>query len=482
MQDERVIFSERFMGGLRAAPTAVRTSAIVAIAGFAVAILIGTALLLLPVATAEGRSAPVSTALFTAVSAVCVTGLVVVDTGSFWSPFGHWVIMALVELGGLGFGAYATFLFWLIGRNISLSDRLNLQALLPGSAFNTVARTAAYILGATLITQAVGAIVLFVHWADRLPLGDAAFFAVFHSVAAFCNAGFDLFGRLGAPDTSLALERHSFNVVAVISSLVIIGGLGFPVLSELASWRPRRFRWWRGERGLEANVPRPPMSLNARLVLVSHLGLFFASIPILWLIEWDNPNTLAGEPAVNQFLDALSAAANPRSGGYSTVPLLEFSQTSLFFILVLMFIGSASAGTGGGVKVNTVATLFASVGATIMGRPRPQIFKRSLPQESINKALAVVVVAALLLSLGSLTLSISDPQIPVENLVFEAVSAFSTVGLSLGVTPQLSEAGRVIVELLMFVGRLGPLTMVALLSTRERPQPYNYVEEPVLIA
>jgi trk system potassium uptake protein TrkH len=151
-------------------------------------------------------------------------------------------------------------------------------------------------------------------------------------------------------------------------------------------------------------------------------------------------------------------------------------------MLVLMFIGSASAGTGGGVKVNTVATLLASVGATIAGRPRPQIFKRSLPQESINKALAVVVVSAIMLSVGSLALSISDPEISVENHVFEAVSAFSTVGLSLDVTPKLSEMGRVIVELLMFVGRLGPLTMVALLSSRERPQPYNYVEEPVLIA
>jgi trk system potassium uptake protein TrkH len=196
----------------------------------------------------------------------------------------------------------------------------------------------------------------------------------------------------------------------------------------------------------------------------------------------NNPRTLSGEPAANQLLDAFNAAAMPRSGGFTTIPLLEFTQASLFLMLVLMFIGSASAGTGGGVKVNTVALLLASVAATMAGRPRPQIFRRSLPQESINKALAVVVVSALTLSVGTLSLSISDPQIPVEMLVFDAVSAFSTVGLSLGATPQLSEAGRVILDLLMFVGRLGPLTMVGLLSSRERPQPYNYVEEPVLIA
>jgi trk system potassium uptake protein TrkH len=482
MYDDRVIFSERYTGRERAAPPAVRMSAIAAIAGFVVAIAIGTALLSVPLATADGKPASVSTALFTAVSAVCVTGLVVVDTGSFWSPFGQWVIMLLVEIGGLGFGAYATFLFLLVGRNISLSDRLNLQAMLPGSTLNTIWRTAGYILGATLVTQAVGAIVLYIHWSGKLAPDTAAFFAAFHAVAAFCNAGFDLFGSLGAPGSSLAPERHSFALIGTASLLAIIGGLGFPVLSEIASWRPRRFRRWRAEQRMEPVLPRPPLSLNARLVLVSHLGLFLASIPVIWLIEWDNVKTMAGESLGLQFTDAMGAAAFPRSAGFTSIPLLNFSQTSLFFMLVLMFIGSASAGTGGGVKVNTVATLFASVGATMLGRPRPQIFKRSLPQESINKALAVVVVSAVMLSLGSLALSITDPQIPVENLVFEAVSAFSTVGLSLDVTAHLSEPGRAITEVMMFVGRLGPLTMVALLSSRERPQPYNYVEEPVLIA
>lgn len=482
MQDERVIFGEQYRKRLRAAPPAVRVSALAAIAGFAVAILAGTLLLLLPFATADGNSAPVGVALFTAVSAVCVTGLAVVDTGSFWSPFGHWVILGLAELGGLGFGAYATLLFWLVGRNISLTDRLNLQALLPGSALNTVARTAVYILGATLVAQIVGAVVLFVQWAGKFPLDTAAFFAVFHSVSAFCNAGFDLFGSVSTPGLSLASERHSFVVMGVITSLVIIGGLGFPVLSEIASWRPRRWRWWRARHGFEVNVPQPPLSLHARLVLVSHLGLFAASIAVLWLIELGNANTIEGQPAANQFLDAFNAAAMPRSGGFSTIPLLEYTQTSLFVMLVLMFVGSASAGTGGGVKVNTVATLLASVAATIAGRPRPQIFKRSLPQESINKALAVVVVSAIILSLGSIAVSVTDPQIPVQVLIFDVVSAFSTVGLSLGATPELSEAGRVILEIMMFTGRLGPLTMVALLSSRERPQPYNYVEEPVLIA
>jgi trk system potassium uptake protein len=388
----------------------------------------------------------------------------------------------LVEVGGLGFGAYATFLFWLVGRNISLTDRLHLQALLPGSALNTVARTALYILGATLVTQALGAIVLFVHWAGTLPLDTAAFFAVFHAVTAFCNAGFDIFGSVGLPDASLGPERHSVAVMAAISSLVVIGGLGFPVLSEVVNWRPRWFRWRRGEQGFTSKEPSLPLSLNARLVLVSHLGLFAASVVVIWLIELNNPNTLGGQPAGNQWIDAVNAAAFPRTAGFFTITPLAFTQSTLFLVLVLMFIGSASAGTGGGVKVNTVATLLASVGATIAGRPRPQIFKRSLPQESINKALAVVVVSSVVLSLGSLALSISDPGIPIEGLVFEAVSAFSTVGLSLNVTPELSEPGRVIVELLMFVGRLGPLTMVALLSSRERPQPYNYVEEPVLIA
>ena len=466
----------------RAKQPSVRMSAAIVALGFLSIIVIGTILLMLPVSTASGSMPPLSVALFTATSAVCVTGLVVVDTGSYWSSFGHVVIMVLVQLGGIGFGASATFLFWLLGRNISLTDRVLLTNILPGTTANKVARVSLYIVGISLAIEAVGATLLFINWVGQYPVGTAAFLALFHAGNAFCNAGFDIFGSLGAPDASLSVARYDPAVTFVTTGLVLLGGLGFPVLFELASRRFRRHRLpiWRKSALSTRNVP-PQLSLHARLALAAHLGLFVLSVLLLWLLEFDNPATLGGQDPGKQLIDAVNSATQPRSSGFSTFPLLAFSPTSLLFIIILMFVGTASAGTGGGVKVNTVATLFASVGATIAGRQKPQLFKRSLTQESINKALAVVLIVLAVIAAGTFLLTLTDGDIPVESLLFEVVSAFSTVGLSLGVTPQLSEAWRVIIEVLMFVGRLGPLTMVVLFSAREHPPRVTYAEEPVLI-
>jgi len=456
-----------------------RTGTIMLISGFAGLILIGTLLLMLPFSTVSGQPAPVSTALFTSTSAVCVTGLTVVDTGTYWSRFGQTVIALLVLLGGIGFGAAATLLFWVIGRNIGLSDRLMLQQMLPhtGSA-GQVVRTSIYIVSVSLLIVALGFVALFSGWVVRYPAGEAAYLAIFHSISAFCNAGFDLFGALEAPGASLAADRHNPFTILPIAVLVLVGGLGFPVIGELASWRPRRPYHLR----VDSNArPRPPLSLHARLVLVAHLGLVPLGVVLFWLIEGRNPATLGGQPPGNQLIDALNTSIYPRSAGFVTTPLTAFDPTSLLLVLLLMFVGTASAGTGGGVKVNTVATLFASVAATVQGRPRPELFKRTLTQESINKALVVVVVSASVIAGATFALSVTEPDIAVERLLFEVVSAFSTVGLSLDVTSRLSELGRVIIELMMFAGRLGPLTLVVLLSTREQAPRVVYVEEPVLV-
>jgi trk system potassium uptake protein TrkH len=228
-------------------------------------------------------------------------------------------------------------------------------------------------------------------------------------------------------------------------------------------------------------MPRPPLSLHARLVLVAHLGLFVLGVIAFWAIEFNNPNTLHGEAPGNQFIDAAFTASSPRSSGFTTFALTALEPESLLLVLLLMFVGSASAGTGGGVKVNTVAAILASVAATVAGRPRPQLFKRTLTQESINKALVVVVISTAAIATGTFALTLTEPHIQVERLLFEVVSAFSTVGLSMGATPRLSELGRLIIELMMFVGRLGPLTLVVLLSAREQAPRITYVEEPVLI-
>jgi trk system potassium uptake protein TrkH len=240
----------------------------------------------------------------------------------------------------------------------------------------------------------------------------------------------------------------------------------------------RRLGW--RDRHTRARVP-PPLSLNTRLVLVAHLGLFGVGAVLIGLLEATNPHSLGGEGWNQRTLDIFTAAVNPRSGGFVTEPLTAFRPTTILVLLLLMFIGAASAGTGGGVKVNTIAILFASVGATLAGRPRPELFKRTLTQESINKALVVVVLSALVIATATFMLSLTEPGIALEHLLFEVVSAFSTVGLSLDVTPQLSEGGRLIVELMMFAGRLGPLSLVLVLAAREQALRVVYAEEPVLV-
>jgi trk system potassium uptake protein TrkH len=450
--------------------------------GFAALIGVGTLLLLLPVATAEGRSAPLSVALFTATSAVCVTGLTLVDTGTYWSRTGQLIILGLLEVGGVGFGAAATFLFWLIGRNISLTDRLALREIVPGSTLAQVVRSSLLIVAISLGIQALGALVLFAAWRLKYSVADAAYLALFHAISAFCNGGFDVFGAVGQPGASLAAERDNPLVIVPIGLLVLIGGLGFPVLTELGAWRPiRRGRGqgWTASRG-GAHL-RPPLSLNTRLVLAAHLGLFVVGAGLIGVLEAGNPGSLGGTGWDQQALDIFTAAVNPRSGGFVIEPVTAFRPTTILVVLLLMFIGAASAGTGGGVKVNTIATLFASVGATLVGRPRPELFKRTLTQESINKALVVVVLAALVIAAATFALSLTDPGIALERLLFEVVSAFSTVGLSLDVTPRLSEAGRLIIEVMMFAGRLGPLSLVLVLSAREQVPRVTYAEEPVLV-
>ena len=481
MQRDQVRTGKARAAGPWGGPAPLRAGLTLAL-GFATLIGAGTLLLLLPAATAQGSSAPLSVALFTATSAVCVTGLTVVETGTYWSRLGQIIILSLLELGGVGFGAAATFLFWLIGRNISLTDRLALREIVPGSTLAQVVRSSLLIVAISLVIQAGGALVLFAAWLFKYSVGDAAYLALFHTISAFCNGGFDVLGTVGYPGTSLASERNNPLVILPIGLLVLIGGLGFPVITELVTWRPLRRLRHRGwtEHRTRARVP-PPLSLNTRLVLVAHLGLFVVGAVLIGLLEARNPQSLGGEGWRQQALDIFMAAINPRSSGFMTEPVTAFRPTTILVILLLMFIGAASAGTGGGVKVNTVATLFAGVGATLAGRPRPTLFKRTLTQESINKALVVVVLSALAIATATFALSLTEPAIALEHLLFEVVSAFSTVGLSLDVTPRLSEPGRLIVELMMFAGRLGPLSLVLVLAAREQAPRVTYAEEPVLV-
>jgi trk system potassium uptake protein len=428
--------------------------------GFALIIATGTVLLRLPVAAADGQPLSWLDALFTATSAACVTGLVVVDTGTRFSFFGQAVILLLMQVGGIGFVTMAIVIMVLIGRRVNLAQRLLVQEALGQIRVQGMVRLALRILGIALVAEGIGFVVLWARWQPDLG-NQAAWFAIFHSVSAFVNAGFDLFAAQG--QASLSGYRGDVLVNAVIGGLIVLGSLGMPVMLEIAQWR-RAHRF----------------SLHAHLVLwVS--GLLLLAGAILLLVTEVDTHSLVGQlPLGERVLVAAFHSASARTGGFSTVDLGQMSPSGWFVLMALMFVGASTASMGGGIKVNVLGALLGTVWSVARGLDEVEIFKRVIPRETIYKALAVIMGAAtfvMVMTIALITIERADPA----HLMFEIVSAFGTVGYSLGVTSQLSSAGKLVVITTMFVGRLGPLTLIAALARRRAAPLLHYPEERVLI-
>ena len=429
--------------------------------GFAAIIFVGTLLLSLPVSAADGQRLTLIDALFTATSALCVTGLTVVETGTRFSVFGQIVILFLLQVGGVGFITMAVAISVLIGRRVGLRERLMMQESLGQIKMQGMVRLALYILAVALVAEAVGFVLLWLRWQADLGPGQAAWFAVFHSVSAFVNAGFDLFGQLG--QSSLEAYRRDLLVNVVIGGLIFLGSLGLPVLDEIVHWRRvRRF------------------SLHAMLVLTMSVFLLVIGAVFLLFTEFDSASSLAQMPWHERLMVAVFHSASARTGGFSTVPLVEMSAAAWFVIMPLMFVGAATASMGGGVKVNVLGALLVALWSVARGREDVEVFERTIPRETIYKALAVMIGAATFVMLMTISLTFIERLDPLH-LLFEVVSAFGTVGYSLGVTPDLSTAGKLVIVLTMFVGRLGPLTLIAALARRPTAQLKHYPEEKILI-
>jgi trk system potassium uptake protein len=429
--------------------------------GFAAIIAVGTLLLSLPVAAADGQRLSFIDALFTATSALCVTGLTVVETGARFSIFGQVVILVLLQVGGVGFITMAVVISVLIGRRVGLRERLLLQESLGYIKVQGMVRLALYILAVAVTAELVGFFLLWMRWQADFGAGQAAWFAVFHSVSAFVNAGFDLFGGLG--QSSLEAYRADLLVNAVIGSLIVLGSLGLPVLDELVHWR-------RGRR----------LSLHTLLVLSVSALLLFSGAVLLFLTELEPHSTLAGLSWGERLLVAVFHSASARTGGFSTVSLADLSAASWLALMPLMFIGAATASMGGGVKTNVIGVLLATLWSVARGREAVEAFESTIPRETINKALAVMMGAVTFVMLMTITLTLSERLDPLQ-LMFEVISAFGTVGYSLGITPNLSTTGKLLIVLTMFVGRLGPLTLIAALARQQSTQLLHYPEEKILI-
>ncbi|WP_020524715.1 TrkH family potassium uptake protein [Catelliglobosispora koreensis] len=431
------------------------------VGGFAAAIAVGTLLLWLPVSVESGESPHLVDALFTSASAVCVTGLVTVDTASHWSTFGEVVIMGLIQVGGLGIMSLATLLALLISGRLGLQGRLLAQAETKTMRPADVRRVLRRVLAFTAATEAVVAVVLAGRfWLGYdMPFGLAVYRGVFHAISAFNNAGFALW-----PDSLIGFQNDAW-ILVTIALAVILGGLGFPVVFELArQWR-RPSRW---------------TVLTRITVIVTTCLLTFGFI-VITAAEWNNPGTLAASGGTgDRLLNGMFAAVMPRTAGFNAIDIAALTPESLLAHNMLMFIGGGSASTAGGIKVTTFGLLAYVIWAELRGEPDVGVGRRAVPADLQRQALAIALIGVGAVAVASLAL-VSMTHHAVDKVVFEAISAFGTVGLSTGITADMPRAAHVLLAILMFAGRVGPLTLGTALALRQRARRFQLPEERSIV-
>lgn len=428
------------------------------ILGFGTLILIGTMLFMLPIATVEeGHGLSFIDALFEATSAVCVTGLAVVDTGTTFTPFGEAVLLMLIQVGGWGFMTTGVFMVILLGKKIGLKERLVLQSTLNQFALEGVVKLVLRIITITLLIELVGAIILSIRWSMEMPIGKAIWYGIFHSISAFNNAGFGL-----EPD-NLSKWVGDPTVNIAITALFISGGIGFTVIMDL--WVKRSFR---------------KLSLHSKLALLLTLIINVIASIVIFIAEYNNPATIAHLPLSDKLWASYFQGVVPRTAGFNTIDITAMTLPSLIFMMVLMFIGASSASTGGGIKITTFALILLALWSVLTNKDEVNAFRRRISWELVNKAFAIGLTGILFIFVIFFLLSITE-KADMSLILFETISAFGTVGLSAGLTADLSPLGKILITIMMFIGRIGPLTMAYALLKNRDPSKVKYVEEKILI-
>jgi potassium uptake TrkH family protein len=430
------------------------------VGAFAIGILVGSGLLMLPIATESGESAPFLTAIFTSTSSICVTGLVVVDTPTYWSTFGEVVIMLLVQVGGFGIMTLASLLVFLLAGRLGLRGRLLAQAEVAAPLLADVRRLVYAVVKLSLIFEAVGATVLAVRWwtGYDYSLGRSVYLGVFHAITSFNNAGFALWSDSLTP---FATDPW---ICVPIALLIIAGGLGFPVWLELSRLWRRPHSW----------------SLHTKLTVLVTVILIIGGTGAVLAFEWGNPGTLGPLDLGGKLLAGFFQGVTPRTAGFNTVDYGEMELETLFVTDFLMFVGAGSASTGGGIKVTTLALLALMVWAELRGDPHVTAFSRRLPAHAQRQAFAIATIALSAVVVSTLAL-MAHSEFTLSQALFEAFSAFGTVGLSTGITADLTAVGQWILIALMYLGRVGPHTLGVALVLRERQRLYRFPEERPII-
>ncbi|MEN9979965.1 MAG: TrkH family potassium uptake protein [candidate division WOR-3 bacterium] len=434
----------------------------------------GTLLLTFPAATTDGRGADILTALFTATSATCVTGLIVRDTGTYFSHFGQLVILTLIQLGGLGIMTFYTSIVVLLGQRMGLQERRTMQEIIEETRDIDIARMVRYVLLFTLTAEGIGMVILFLRWLFVLGSpGQALYFAAFHSISAFCNAGFSLF-----PDSFIRFQSDLCINLCIIT-LIVLGGLGFPVVNEIIN-RQNLLRFPRNFRQLSTNnSPRQlRLTLHSRIVLITTAFLITGGTILFFFLEYDN--TLHNLPLSTKLLASLFQSVTARTAGFNTVGLSNLHGVTIFLWAILMFIGASPGGTGGGVKTSTIAVLFLAIRSRIRGEEEIVYFRRTIPKDVVYRAMAIIALSLGIIALTYAGLLFLENQ-RFESLLFEAISAFGTVGLSIGITPELNIIGKLLIIILMFIGRTGPLTLTLAMSAANKHSMITYPTARIIV-
>ncbi|WP_160721046.1 TrkH family potassium uptake protein [Bacillus sp. USDA818B3_A] len=428
--------------------------------GFSVIILIGACLLTLPAATTNGQGLSFLNALFTATSATCVTGLVVVDTGTTFTIFGQIVILTLIQVGGLGFMTFATFFALILGKKISLKERILLQESLNNLSMEEIVKLAKRILIFSAVIELTGALILSIRFSFDMSLKKAIYFGIFHSISNFNNAGFDLMGEFH----SLTDYVDDPAVTLTVCLLIILGGIGFIVMNELYEYH---------------TIKR--VSLHTKIVLCTSAILLLVGTIGIFLLEYSNQMTLKPLSLSGKILGSLFQSVTARTAGANTLNIGALTQSSILLIILLMFIGASPGSTGGGIKTTTFATLLGAVWSQIRGKEDVTFYRQRIEYSTIYKALTVTLSGLFLVIFITLLLTITEHGHDFLVLLFEATSAFATVGLSMGLTPELSPIGKGLIIFTMFAGRVGPLTIAYAVAMRRNPDPFRYPKGKIMI-
>lgn len=428
--------------------------------GFAIVILIGAILLTLPIATKTGVRTSFIDALFTATSATCVTGLITVDTGTYWSYFGKTVIISLIQIGGLGFMAFTTLLALLLRKKISLRERLIMHEALNTFNLQGLVKLMKYILIFTFSVEFLGALLLSTQFIPQFGLLKGIYYSLFHSISAFCNAGFDLFGNF----SSLTSYADNSVIILTIGGLIVIGGMGFSVWSEIYNCKSLK-----------------RLSLHSKLVISMTVGLVVGGAILMFLFEFNNPATMKDMDAKGKFLSSLFASITPRTAGFNSISTSDMTLAGRLLTTILMFIGGSPGSTGGGIKTATVGVLIMTVVSVIKGREDTQMFKRRISKDLVYRAFTVTALGGAIVVIVTMILSVTEAGASLEYLLYEATSAFATVGLTLGITTKLSTVGKIVIALTMYLGRVGPMTVVLALTTRKKNKSIKYPEDKILV-